>query len=30
MAWVRSPAPGPDPDPDIGFLALDNTGRHHT
>ena len=19
---------GPDPDPDIGFLAIDNTGRH--
>lgn len=19
---------GPDPDPDVGFLAIDNTGRH--
>jgi hypothetical protein len=21
---------GPDPDPDIGFLAIDNTGRHNS
>jgi hypothetical protein len=20
---------GPDPDPDVGFLAIDNTGRHN-